>query len=372
MFKHTYVSKKFTTYLVAFICASSLGLGTLSNTQAASITSGQATTVTANAATPTASSIPSVEPTVALPPVPNYGGEAVVLIDGDTGEVLTSRNPNKWMNPASTTKMVTLLTAIDKKGTQFDQLATITPYAVSMEPSIVGLRVGDQITLAGVAEAMMVASGNDAAVVLAQNVDGSIAAFSRDMNEEAKKAGAVNSVFLNPHGLTQAGHHTTAMDLAKIAVYAMKNPMFHDLVGDDYYSVPYQNRPHDTLRTTNLFIRSGYPGANGLKTGYTQAAGDCLIASATRNGHTFIAVMLNDDDRWVDAPHLLDYAFARANILDAEKARQEAQAKALKVQEEALFPHKNTKVNQKKAKQKKKNHISNEAKTTTINKNQTA
>ena len=81
-------------------------------------------------------------------------------------------------------------------------------------------------------------------------------------------------------------------------------------MANDYYKIPYQNRAPETVRTTNLFIRNKYPGANGLKTGYTEAAGDCLVASATRNGHTMIAVLLNDDYRWSDAPALLDYGFA--------------------------------------------------------------
>ena len=103
---------------------------------------------------------------------PSTVGEAVVLIDADTKEILFAKNPDKWMHPASTTKMVTLLTALELKGTQLDELATISSYATSMEESNLGVRVGDQITLEGVLEGMMVASGNDAAVVVAENVSG--------------------------------------------------------------------------------------------------------------------------------------------------------------------------------------------------------
>ena len=101
------------------------------------------------------------------PTPPSTVGEAVVLIDADTKEILFAKNPDKWMHPASTTKMVTLLTALELKGTQLDELATISPYATSMEESNLGVHVGDQITLEGVLEGMMVASGNDAAVVVA-------------------------------------------------------------------------------------------------------------------------------------------------------------------------------------------------------------
>jgi len=216
---------------------------------------------------------------------PSTVGEAVVLIDADTKEILFAKNPDKWMHPASTTKMVTLLTALELKGTQLDELATISSYATSMEESNLGVRVGDQITLEAVIEGMMVASGNDAAVVVAENVSGSVEKFGKDMTRIAAKAGAKNSVFLNPHGLTQMGHHSTARDLAMIAAYGMKYQMFK------------------------------YPGANGLKTGFTNAAGECLIASATRNGHTMIVVMLNDDNRWEEAVQFLDYGFKLRGVI---------------------------------------------------------
>lgn len=243
-------------------------------------------------------------------PVPTVHAEASVLIEAESGRILYEHNADKWMHPASTTKMVTLLTALKLRGTRMDEMATITPYATSMEPSVLGVRVGDELPLQAVAEGMMVASGNDAAVVVAENVSGSVEAFAEEMNKVATEAGATHSHFLNPHGLTQVGHHTTARDLARIAAYGMRIPMFRDYVANDYYTVPYQNRAPETVRTTNLFIRNKYPGANGLKTGYTEAAGDCLVASATRNGHTMIAVLLNDDYRWSDAPALLDYGFA--------------------------------------------------------------
>lgn len=262
-------------------------------------------TTTTTAATATTKALPSTSL-----PVPAFAAEAAVLIEAETGRILVAHNENKRLHPASTTKMVTLLTALKKQGTRLDELATISPYATSMEESNLGVRTTDQLPLQAVAEGMMVASGNDAAVVVAENVSGSVYRFAFAMNEVAKEAGAINSHFLNPHGLTEAGHYSTALDLAKIAAYGMRIPMFRDFVGDDFYKVPYENRNPQWVRTTNHFIRSQYAGANGLKTGYTEAAGECLIASATRDGHTLIVVLLNDDNRWVDAPALLDYGFA--------------------------------------------------------------
>lgn len=251
-----------------------------------------------------------------MPPTTIAG--AACLINADTNEIYFEKNADQWMHPASTTKIVTLLTALRLHGTRLDELASISPYAASQEPSILGVHPGDQITQQANLEGMMVVSGNDAAVVAAENTSGSVAAFAAEMNKTARMAGATNSNFLNPNGLTQQGHHSTARDLAKIAAYGMRIPMFRDYVANDYYVVPWQNRPHETVRTTNLFIRNKYPGANGLKTGYTEAAGDCLIASATRDGYTMIAVFLNDDDRWTDAPKFLDYGFAIARMNDGK------------------------------------------------------
>ncbi len=241
---------------------------------------------------------------------PVVGAEAAVLLHVETGEVLFSKNPNKWMHPASTTKIVTLLTAIEKKITYFDQLATISKRAINTEESSLELKAGDQIPLQVLLEGMMVASGNDAAIAVAETVSGSVEAFVTDMNEVAKKAGAKNTKFKNPHGLTEKGHYTTALDLAKISSYGMKMKAFRDMVDFDYYEILYENRNPEWVRTTNLFKRSGYEGVNGLKTGYTEAAGDCLVATVTREGDTLVLVLLNDDARWEDAPQLMDYGFS--------------------------------------------------------------
>ena len=245
---------------------------------------------------------------------PSTIAEAAVLIDADTGTVLFEKNPNKWMHPASLTKMVTLLVAIEKKGTSFDQLATLSSNAVGTEPSSLGFSVNDELSLQGLATGMVVVSGNDAAVAIAENVSGSVPAFVTEMNALAKRAGAMHTNFVNPHGLTQWGQQSTALDLAKIAAYGMKIPMFRDMVGYDNYYVSYQNRKGEWVQTTNLFRRTNYEGVNGIKTGYTQAAGDCLVASATRGGRTLIVVFMNDDNRWTDAPAFLDYGFTVLGI----------------------------------------------------------
>lgn len=240
--------------------------------------------------------------------------ESACMIDIDTGKVLYQVNPTKWVHPASTTKIVTLITALDQYKDKLDQPLQISWEAANTEPSSLGIAPGDPITIREALRGMMVVSGNDAAVAVAQTLGGSVEGYAEKMNAEAVKMGAAHTNFVNPNGLTAAHHYTTALDMAKMAAaYGMKNfPEFRYIVGLKSYDVHYlDNRAPKHVTTTNHFLTSGYEGANGIKTGFTNAAGDCLVASATRNGHTLVLVLYNDDNRWTDAPAILDYGFRR-------------------------------------------------------------
>lgn len=245
--------------------------------------------------------------------VPATGAEAACMIDADTGKILYQVNPTKWMHPASTTKIVTLITALDQKADVLDQPLQISSYAANTEPSSLGIAPGDQLSVREALRGMMVVSGNDAAVAVAETLGGSVAGYADMMNAEAVKMGATHTHFVNPNGLTAPKHYTTAVDMAKMAAYGMKHfPEFRYIVSLTSYDVQYLNgRAPKHVTTTNHFLTSGYKGANGIKTGFTNAAGDCLVASATRDGHTLIVVLFNDDNRWIDAPAILDYGFRR-------------------------------------------------------------
>lgn len=244
--------------------------------------------------------------------VPPTSAEAACLIDADTGRILYRVNPDKWVHPASTTKIVTMITALDQGKDKLDKPLHISWEAANTEPSSLGIAPGDQITLKEALRGMMVVSGNDAAVAVAETVGGSVAGFADMMNAEAVKMGATHSHFVNPNGLTAAGHHTTAVDMARMAAYGLKHyPEFAYTVALPSYQMRYIDGHTKYVTTTNHFLTSGYEGASGVKTGYTQAAGDCLVASATRNGHTLVVALFNDDDRWEDAPAILDYGFRR-------------------------------------------------------------
>lgn len=130
------------------------------------------------------------------------------------------------------------------------------------------------------------------------------------MNEKAAALGCTNTHFANPHGLPDSNHYSTARDMATIAAYGMKLPEFRDMVSHSEYDMPYINGGSKHCTTTNYFLTSGFPGANGIKTGTTNAGGPCLVASATQDGRTVIASIMNSDDRFGDAQKLMTYGFS--------------------------------------------------------------
>ena len=239
---------------------------------------------------------------------PDTSAVSACLIDAEDNGVLYGKDEDKIMHPASTTKIMTAILALESG--KLDEPLVITPEAVNTEPSSLGLKLGDKITLREALTGMMLVSGNDAAVAVAQTIAGSVPAFAKMMNDKAKKLGAVNTHFRNPHGLTDQYHYSTAHDMAIIASYAMKNPEFRQIVSKKAYNMHYLDGHTMYVTTTNRFLKSNFLGANGIKTGFTNAAGDCLVASATRGKKTMIAVFYNDDYRWEDAQAWLDFGFS--------------------------------------------------------------
>lgn len=248
----------------------------------------------------------------AAAPPPKVEAEAAILMVGGTNQVLFKKNPYGIMYPASTTKIMTLITALEKGDP--DSIVTVSAKAAACEESSLELNAGDKLTLRNLETGMMLVSGNDAAEAIAEHIAGSIPAFVDMMNANAERIGAKNTHFSNPHGLPDPyNHYTTAYDLGLIASYAMQNPDFVKIVSSREYTVKYINRGDKLVTNTNKLLKT-YPGINGIKTGYTDAAGDCLVAGAKRNGVQLIAVVLNDDYRWADAAKLLDYGFQQLGL----------------------------------------------------------
>ncbi len=236
-------------------------------------------------------------------------GEAAVLVDCRNGQVLYEKNPHKKMYPASTTKTLTAIIAIESG--RMSDMVTVPCEACNVEGSAIGLQEGERISLGDLVYALLLNSGNDSAVAIAWHLGGSVEGFARQMNKKAVELGALNTHFCNPHGLPDPHHYTTAYDMALIARYAMQNPEFKKIVSTRvktiYRSIP---EAQTYLGNSNRLLWN-YDGAIGVKTGYTVDAGQCLVSAAVREGRELIAVVLKSEGAaiWSDSMGLLDHGF---------------------------------------------------------------
>ncbi|WP_371055224.1 serine hydrolase [Rhodosalinus sp. K401] len=239
---------------------------------------------------------------------------AAMVMDARTGEVLHSRNADTRLHPASLTKMMTLYVvfeAVENGEIGLDDLVTISRKAAAEPPSKLGLRAGQKIKLRYLIRAAAVKSGNDTATALAEAISGSEAAFARRMNRTAKAIGMTRTTFKNAHGLTQEGHLSTARDMTILG-----RQLFYDY--PEYYNLFSRRSTHAGVKTvpnTNRRLLDAYRGADGIKTGYTRAAGFNLVASAERGGERIIATVFGGHSTaWRNqrVAELLDMGFARA------------------------------------------------------------
>lgn len=243
---------------------------------------------------------------------PGVSSEAAVLIEWETGTVLYSKNAFRRMYPASITKMMTALLAVENG--RLDDLVTVSQEAAAQPGSSMYLKTGDVFTLEDLLYGVMLNSGNDAAWAVAEHIGGTAEDFFAMMNGRAKEIGAINTRFANPHGLTDPNHYTTAFDLALIARTCLRHPYFRHLVATKEKDViDAREETRIRLGNTNRLLWS-YLGADGVKTGTTESAGQCLVASATRDGMRLLAVVLNAYDRWDDAARMLDYGFTNYRL----------------------------------------------------------
>ena len=248
--------------------------------------------------------------------VPQINSEAAYLINADNNQVLYEKNKDKIMYPASTTKIMTALVAL--KHGDLNSIVTVNANAVGIEGSSLDLKMGDQLTLQDLLRGMMAVSGNDAAQAVAEHVGGgSPQVFIKWMNDEATTLGANNTHFSNPHGLPDPYNYTTAHDLGIITAYAYHQPGFIDYVSHKYQTIHFINRGTDEKEENINELLGEYPGSNGVKTGFTRDAGECLVAAAQRNGVQLIAVVLHSENRWQDAIKLLDYGFQQIELQQA-------------------------------------------------------
>ena len=243
------------------------------------------------------------------PTMPTLLSQSAVLMDMTTGQIMYQKNPYERLYPASITKIMTALLAL-KYGHLNDQIRT-SVNAANQVPNKVYLVPGEVHNLQQMLYGLLIDSGNDAAVAIAEHYGKSVAGFATLMNQEAAHLGAVNTHFVNPNGLQNADHYTCAYDMALIARRAMQFPEFRKIVSTKYYLWKGQEWTSD-LSNLNEMLWT-YPGANGVKTGWTNHAEQTMVVSATRNGHTLLAVLMKVPllgEMQTDATTLLNYGFS--------------------------------------------------------------
>lgn len=241
---------------------------------------------------------------------------SAILVDAVTGEVLFEQNADEPRPPASITKILTALVILERG--HLEETVIVSPQAASVGGYRLGLRRGQRISLRDLLAALLIRSANDAAMAAAEHVGRGMAGFVALMNAKAQELGMHHSHFENPHGLDEPGHYTTARDMGLLTRVAMEHPSFARLVRTRETMVTvWQPGPRGLRRRVRVIqshnkLLGRLEGADGVKTGYTDAAGRCLVASASRGGQRMIAVLLKDPQRWTDAATLLEFGFEAA------------------------------------------------------------
>lgn len=231
--------------------------------------------------------------------------KAAIVINGDTGEVVYEHNADACLPMASTTKIMTGLILCEQG--DLEREITVTAEMLRVEGSSMGLLAGDRVTLHDLLYGLMLASGNDAANVIAFVLGGTVNGFVKLMNDKAEELGLKNTNFVTPSGLDAEGHYTTARDLANLARIAMQNETFAKVVSSKTATLCYGNPPYKRTLTNHNKMLKNFEGAVGVKTGFTKKSGRCLVSAAKRDGKFVIAVTLNDPNDWADHKELLEY-----------------------------------------------------------------
>lgn len=231
------------------------------------------------------------------------------LYEPVTDTFLYEKNGDDRAPMASTTKVMTALVVLEQAN--LDETVSIPTEACGIEGSSIYMNPGERMTVRDLLYALLLQSANDAAAALAITVSGSIEAFARQMNERASALGLVNTHFVNPHGLDDPEHFTSAKDLARIAAASMEIPEFRDMVGTVKYTIPSGNDGSTRVLFNHNRLLRLYGDAVGIKTGFTKKSGRCLVGAACRDGMTLISVTLDAPNDWNDHIRLFNYGFSR-------------------------------------------------------------
>ena len=239
---------------------------------------------------------------------PTVSAHAAVLLEANGGTLLFEKNADERRPMASTTKIMTALVVLETL--PLDRVVTVPPAAVGVEGSSVYLYAGEQIAVQDLLYGLLLSSANDAATALAIEAGGSIEGFAEMMNKKAEQLGLSGTHFCNPHGLHNEAHYTTARDLARLTAEALHNESFAKIVSTQRYTAQQADTGATRLFLNHNKLLRTYDGAIGVKTGFTKAAGRCLVSAAERDGLTLVAVTLGAPDDWRDHAALLDFGFS--------------------------------------------------------------
>ena len=247
--------------------------------------------------------------------------KSMCVIDKDSGRILYSKNPYEKLPMASTTKVVTAITALEHCD-DLDEKIVVADESIGVEGTSIYLRKDEEIRVIDLLYGLMLRSGNDSATALACHVAGGVDEFADMMNETAEKVGATSSHFTNPHGLDDPDHYTTAYDLSLITAYALSNPTFKEIVSTRNYVMEATNKSDKRYLTNKNKLLLNLPGCCGVKTGFTSKAGRCLVSALEQDSSTAVCVVLNCGPMFEESSALLTSAFEEYNfvkLIDKDK-----------------------------------------------------
>ena len=236
---------------------------------------------------------------------PDVSAQSAILIEKNSGRILYSKSADLRLPIASTTKIMTALCALEY--CDINMTVTISDTASGVEGSSMYLETGEKMTIKELLYGLMLSSGNDAAVAISEATE---CDFIQLMNETANKIGAKNTHFTNPNGLPDDEHYSTCSDMARITAYAMQNPDFCEIVCTKSYRIEGEGKAYPRVLVNHNKLLNAYDGCIGVKTGFTKAAGRCLVSAAERDGMTLICVTLNAPNDWNDHKSMFDYGFS--------------------------------------------------------------
>ena len=270
---------------------------------------------------------------------PNINSRAAIVIDRNSNTILYGKNEKEKRKMASTTKIMTCIIVLENGN--LNDIVEVSKKSAGTGGSRLGLKTGDKITVKDLLYGLMLCSGNDAAVALAEHVGGSIEDFSKLMNDKASKLNLENTHFVTPHGLDNDEHYTTAYELALLSNYALKNKDFAQIVGTKSYTVTINNYTK-TLSNTNELLGT-LNGIYGIKTGFTNGAGRCLVTSCKRGELDIITIVLGADTkkiRTTDSINLINYAYKNYKVMNIENIINQKFEEWKNIREKAIIVNK--------------------------------